>query len=107
MLKRLLGILVTAGILVGCAAVPSLASGGSYDYSVYRGGKYIDSQFYQRGVNAVTAADSVKTTSFVQLQYGIGKFTGDSAKNKKGSYKLYSNYIIAKQIKSVWGDCCG
>lgn len=103
--KRIIGILVTAGILVGCLALPSLAV-GSYSYRVYRAGKYIDSQFSQCGVVDVSATSySVRTSSYIEVNYGKWKKTDNSSFEKHGSYSISTDYVYAKDIKSVYGWC--
>ena len=103
--KRIIGVLVTAGILVGCLAMPSLAKGGSYSYSIYLAGKYLDSQFSQCGVIDVKASNYEKTSAMVAVKYGYERVTKKVTYDKNGSYKLRTDYVYARDIRYVTGDC--
>lgn len=103
--KRIIGVLVTAGFLVGCLAIPTLAKGGLYSYSIYLAGKYFDSQFSQCGVIAVKASNYDKTNATVAVKYGYEKVTKKVTYSKKGSYELRTDYVYARDIRYVTGDC--
>ena len=105
MLKKIICILGTSAIFVGCIALPSFAA-GRYDYHVGREGKYFDSQFSERGCIKVSAAESVKTNAHVVLIYKKWKKSINSQSHKKpGSYKLTTAYVYSKDINQVDGNC--